>query len=213
VLWPSLNAAAASPLLKYRIISCTVLSISGSTISAFATSFMLGGNRGMWLGGADLQQAVLAGGVAAGAVGELEMTSQSSPIVIGVVTGAVCVIGFRYLSGFCETYLNLHDSQGVHNLHGLPSLLGGLVAAVVCMFTATPDAQNFQISEYSWRSQLIAIAVTLGISLGGGGVAGAVMRLLPQPIEASFNDAQWFNSRADADDCKVTFESLPAVTL
>ena len=157
----------------------------------------------MWLGGADLQQAVLAGGVAAGAVGEFDMTSQSSPIVIGVVTGAVCVLGFRHLSAFFEAHFNLHDSQGVHNLHGLPSLLGALVAATVCMFTATPDSQNFHISEDSWKSQLIAIAVTLGISLAGGGIAGAVMRLVPQPIEASFNDAQWFNTRADADDCKV----------
>jgi ammonium transporter Rh len=210
VLWPSLNAAAASPLLKYRIISCTVLSISGSTISGFATSFMLGGNRGIWL---DVQQAVLAGGVAAGALAELDMVYPAISLIIGVVAGALCIVGFRLLSGFLESALNLHDSAGVHNLHGLPSLFGAVVAVILCKFATPPDAQNFQISEYSWRSQLIAIAVTLGISLGGGGVAGAVMRLLPQPIEASFNDAQWFNSRADADDCKVTFESLPAVTL
>jgi ammonium transporter Rh len=191
VLWPSLNAAAASPLLKYRIISCTVLSISGSTISGFATSFMLGGNRGIWL---DVQQAVLAGGVAAGALAELDMTNPAISLIIGVVAGALCIVGFRLLSGFLESALNLHDSAGVHNLHGLPSLFGAVVAVILCKFATPPDAQNFQISEYSWRSQLIAIAVTLGISLGGGGVAGAVMRLLPQPIEAAFfNDAQCWN--------------------
>jgi ammonium transporter Rh len=152
----------------------------------------MSGNGGIWL---DIQQAVLAGGVAAGALAELDMTRPAIALIIGVVAGALCVVGFRHLSGFLESALNLHDSAGVHNLHGLPSLFGALVAVLLCKFATPPDSQNFQTSEYSWRSQLIAIAVTLGISLGGGGIAGAVMRFLcAQPIDAVFfHDAQCWN--------------------
>ena len=37
----------------------------------------------------------------------------------------------RYLTPVLESRIGLRDTCGVHNLHGMPGLLGGIVAAVV----------------------------------------------------------------------------------
>jgi len=49
---------------------------------------------------------------------------------VGSFGGIVSSLGFSYLHGFLEEKIDLHDTAGVHNLHGIPGLLGGLISAV-----------------------------------------------------------------------------------
>jgi len=54
------------------------------------------------------------------------------------------------------------DTCGVHNLHGMPGLLGGLAAILVIPGIA--------------KAQLIGIAVTVTLALMGGLIAGFLLR-------------------------------------
>jgi ammonium transporter Rh len=82
---------------------------------------------------------------------------------VGAAAGAVCVVGYAMIQPMLEKRLKLADTCGVHNLHGMPGLLGGIAAIFVVPGIA--------------GAQLAGIAVTLGISLIGGLLAGLVIRL------------------------------------
>jgi len=192
VLWPSFNAAVASPSLRYRVIINTVLSISGSTFASFAVSMIVGRTRSLSVGGEDIQNGVLAGGVAAGAVADMDIGSPGVIIVLGFVAGTVTVLGYQKISGALSRTINLHDTCGVHNLHGMPSIIGALVSVLVCGVAQGMEHGNFHIKDGAARSQILAIVITLCISVGGGFVTGRLMSNFPQHSEAYFNDAQWW---------------------
>jgi len=73
--------------------------------------------------------ATLAGGVAVGSASDLVVTGGIA-IAIGGLAGILSACGFLYLSGFLSRKINLHDTCGVHNLHGLPGVLGGIIGAI-----------------------------------------------------------------------------------
>lgn len=47
-------------------------------------------------------------------------------MAIGCIVGVVSVCGFHYLSPILTNKLRVHDTCGVHNLHGLPGLIAGI---------------------------------------------------------------------------------------
>lgn len=51
-------------------------------------------------------------------------------IVVGGVAGAISAIGFAWLSGALRRVSMMHDTCGVHNIHGMPGILGGIVASI-----------------------------------------------------------------------------------
>lgn len=73
--------------------------------------------------------ATLAGGVAVGSASDLVVTAGMS-MLIGGVAGIISALGFLKLSKFLQDKIGLHDTCGVHNLHGLPGVVGGLIGGV-----------------------------------------------------------------------------------
>ena len=51
-------------------------------------------------------------------------------LLIGNVAGILSSVGFIFLTPLLEKYLRIHDTCGVHNLHGMPGLLGGITGAI-----------------------------------------------------------------------------------
>jgi len=47
--------------------------------------------------------------------------------MVGLAAGTISTLGFFFLSPLLEEKTGLGDTCGVHNLHGIPGLLGGLV--------------------------------------------------------------------------------------
>lgn len=135
--------------------------------------------------------------------------------------------------------LKLHDTCGVQSLHAFPGLIAGFVSAIfaaISSFTQynhelyeiyparTPIInsteyidQGIKIENGKGRSgleqagfQLIAIAITIGISLLAGAITGFVLRLplfeqLSEDVEMFDDEAQWVTP--DDYALKLTFAS------
>jgi len=112
--------------------------------------------------------AALAGGLAIGAT-----CNQASPLAafaIGAAAGAICVVGYTWIQPRLQSVLKIVDTCGVHNLHGLPGLFGGVVAIFLVPGVA--------------RAQLGGIVVTVALAFVAGIVAGYVLRATGSKIEA-----------------------------
>ena len=82
---------------------------------------------------------------------------------IGVLAGVICVVGYVFVQPRIQAGLKIVDTCGVHNLHGMPGLMGGLVAVLVVPGIA--------------KAQLTGICVTVALALVSGLVSGYVIRV------------------------------------
>jgi len=131
VYWPSFVASPAGPLDQERAIVATTLSLAASCVSAFAFSVLLRGGKFSMV---DVQNATLAGGVAIGSAANLHAATPATAVVIGTLGGALSVLGYTKIQPKLETMLQLHDTCGVNNLHGMPAILAALASAVVISY-------------------------------------------------------------------------------
>nr|XP_034955006.1 ammonium transporter Rh type B isoform X1 [Zootoca vivipara] len=199
VFWPSFNSAvAAHGDDQLRSVMNTYFSLSASTLATFALSALV--NGGGKLDMVHVQNAALAGGVVVGTSGDMMLTPFGA-MIAGVLAGSVSVLGFKFLTPFLASRLKIHDTCGVHNLHGMPGILGGLLGALVAGL-ATADvygdgladifplvASGKRTTAYQSLFQLSGLVVTLGLALIGGSLVGFIMKLR---ILGSPNDSLCF---------------------
>ncbi|NXC33489.1 RHAG protein, partial [Campylorhamphus procurvoides] len=186
LFWPSFNSAIADNGRTTAIIN-TYYSLAACTIVTFALSSLVDkrGKFSMVL----IQNATLAGGVAVGTCADLNIHPFAA-MCIGVLAGIVSVLGFQFLSPLLESKLNIQDTCGVHNLHGLPGILGGIAGIVV---TAIKSEKNGHV--LSPGKQAAALGSSLGIALVGGALTGAILKLpfLGQlPDQNCFDDSVYW---------------------
>ena len=134
MFWPSFNGALATESQQHRVIINTVLALSACCMSAFAFSALL--RKGNKFDMVDIQNAPLAGGVAVGSSADLVIQPYGA-IIIGLVAGALSVAGYVYVSPFLQRTIGLDDTCGVHNLHGMPGILGALGGCVSSAMAGT----------------------------------------------------------------------------
>ena len=94
--------------------------------------------------------ATLAGGVAMGAAADL-IDYPFCSMIVGFVTGGVSSLGFLYLGPYLNHKINMHDTCGVHNLHGIPGIIGGLVSAISAGFSGI----NFGEGSIQYNSEFV----------------------------------------------------------
>lgn len=211
--WPSFNSAFGEGAAQQRAILNTFLALVGSCIGAFFASYVLRGERKFDM--VDVQNATLAGGVSMGTACNM-MLSPGFAIVVGMVGGILSVYGYVHVQPYLEERLNLHDTCGVHNLHGMPSILGavvGIIAAAMAdadvygdvqlsgIFSkravALADAGGDRDASEQALNQLYFTLITLGISIGGGYITGFIVRNLSflDEIEGdkAFRDDEFWN--------------------
>ena len=146
--------------------------------------------------------ATLAGGVSVGSASDLVVTAGVS-MAIGTLAGIISCIGFLKLSEFLRAKIHLHDTCGVHNLHGLPGVLGGIIGAIsasladssfdddAALYATFPKLEEGRTtSEQGWV-QLAALGITLGISIVGGLISGFLASRCAKPDEL-FDDKSHF---------------------
>lgn len=179
IYWPSFNSAVADPELKNIVIINTVLSLTSSCMFAFIASKVFSSNGKFSM--LHIQNATLAGGVAVGVVADLFLLPCFS-LMVGAVAGTLSVLGFSFLQPYLHRRINLHDTCGVHNLHGLPGIIGGLCSIVVFIYNS-----NFAQAG----SQTSGIAITLALAICSGIATGKILKLM-KGRDKYFTDAEEF---------------------
>lgn len=158
LFWPSFATAIVPFEEMPQTIVNTLLSLSGATLATyFLSTYLHKGKTSMM----DMANAALAGGVSIGST--CNIVGPTGAFTIGVLAGVLSVIGYVFIQPMLESKIKLIDTCGVHNLHGMPGLLGGLSAMVV-----VPGVAGAQIA---------GIGISLAIALVGGLVVGTVIKI------------------------------------
>jgi len=208
MFWPSFNGALATGNSQHRVVVNTVLALSASTMGAFFTSALV--NKGQFKM-EDCLNATLTGGVIIGSSSDLVAAAWLS-ILIGWIGGTISTLGFSYVTGALAN-CGLHDTCGVTNLHGFPGIVGALIGAISAgaaskevygdnindIFPAMKDGRT-QSEQAGF--QLACLASTLGISIVGGLITGAIIKCEffegPKP-EHCFDDEMYWVMEAEEE--------------
>jgi ammonium transporter Rh len=157
LFWPSFCSAIV-PMEQFAATAVnTILALCGATASTYLFSLLF--RKGKVTIG-DIANASLAGGVAIGAT--CNIVTAPVAFAIGAGAGALCVIGYVVVQPKLQNMLRIVDTCGVHNLHGMPGLLGGMAAIFVIPGIAT--------------AQMAGIACTVILALAGGVISGFILR-------------------------------------
>ncbi|KAJ3439956.1 rh50 isoform b [Anaeramoeba flamelloides] len=203
LFWPSFNGALGAPGSRFRVVVNTVLSLCCSCVVTFIFSALF--HKGKF-DPVDIQNATLAGGVAVGSAANLYLTPGGA-MGVGLFAGMISTIGFNYLTPFLEKKTKLHDTCGVHNLHGMPGLIGGIVSTIVAQVGKHDHSlyngafeDIFTEEDNQPLHQLSAIYITLSIALAGGFITGLIVRILTKTADEPFEDDEfWVNESSDEE--------------
>ncbi|XP_059163934.1 ammonium transporter Rh type A-like isoform X2 [Physella acuta] len=220
IFWPSFNGGFADDQQqKDRAYLNTFFSLCAATAVTFAISSLVDkeGKFNM----VHVQNSTLAGGVAVGASAQMPMHPFGA-MIFGSVAGLISVLGYRYLTPLMRKYLKIHDTCGVHNLHGMPGFLAAVGAAVLAAISgswsqhdretifpetmpdgATDDALGRTPVEQGGY-QMLAAVITLGFAIVGGTFTGFILKI---PIWDMPKDEDIFN---DTDNWEVPEEGFTA---
>ncbi|NXP12403.1 RHAG protein, partial [Thinocorus orbignyianus] len=171
LFWPSFNSAIALEMAEQmKAIVNTYYSLAACAVVTFALSSLVDqrGKFSMVL----IQNATLAGGVAVGTCADLSIPP-SIAMCIGSLAGIISSLGFHFLTPLLASKLNIQDTCGVHNLHGLPGILGGIAGIIV---TAVKEEVR-QGVRLTPGMQAAALGSTIGIALAGGALTGGILKL------------------------------------
>lgn len=127
VYWPSFNGGSASGSKQMRAVINTYLSLTSSVIASIIVSRLTKGRK---LEMEIILNASLAGGVVMGANADIIAMGYGA-MLAGFCAGCVSSFGYAYLGPYLASRFNLHDTCGVHNLHGMPGFMGGIISAIV----------------------------------------------------------------------------------
>ncbi|NXV20480.1 RHBG protein, partial [Cepphus grylle] len=222
VFWPSFVAVLCqSGDAQHRAFLNTLLAMSASAVTTVVASSLLESDGKLSPG--HLQNGSLAGGVAIGAVADMAVPPVAA-LALGSLSAVACVLGFRFLTPLLARKLALRDQCGIHNLHGLPGILGATASAVAILVASedTSGSHFSQVSptggnasEASWGQwgdhgagqqalcQVAGLAVAIGASLLAGLLTGAALRLpcLARPPERlCFDDSLYFKIQDQAEN-------------
>jgi len=174
--WPSFNAGPAAGNERHRAIINTMMSLSACTTVTFAMSALVCKKNKLDM--VHIQNAAIAGGVAMGASADL-IVHPWAALLIGSVAAVVSVIGYAYVQPALETAIGLHDTCGVHNLHGMPGVLGAIFSAIF-VASATKDVyvDSYDIllltgeSSTQAHSQIYSLLASVLLALVTGAFTG-----------------------------------------
>lgn len=211
MFWPSFNSAVTSlGSAQHRTALNTYYSLAACTLATFGVSSLVNGEGKLDM--VHIQNAALAGGVAVGTAGEMMLTPSGS-MTVGFLAGIISTLGFRYLSPILDSKLKIQDTCGVHNLHGMPGILGGAVGAIAASLATAevygdglqdvfPLVGDQRTAQRQGLFQALGLVVTLAFALIGGVIVGFVMKLPfwgPPPDTQCFTDQPYWELPEDED--------------
>jgi ammonium transporter Rh len=160
IFWPSFCSAIVAPELIEKTAINTVLALCGATLATYIVSMLMRKGKANI---ADIANASLAGGVAIGSTCDSATPAQA--FIIGLLAGILCVIGYAVIQGKLEKSLKIVDTCGVHNLHGMPGILGGLAAIIIVPGIA--------------KAQIVGILFSIIFAFITGLISGFIIKIQP----------------------------------
>lgn len=170
LFWPSFTSAIVAPERVVLTAINTIFALCGATIATYIFSKIIRGKLEI----EDIANAALAGGVAIGST--CDITTPGYAMLIGIAAGALSVVGYSIIAPKVQKLIKGTDTCGINNLHGMPGILGGVVAIFI--------TGNAEI-------QLLGIVVTVVVAFVFGKLTGAVIGLLGKK-EIPYSDADEF---------------------
>lgn len=186
MFWPSFNSGLLGPgPQQHRAVINTYFALASCCVTVFVVSPLV--DKKQRLDMVHVQNATLAGGVAVGTACDM-IIGPWAALLIGVVAGILSTLGYAYITPALLDKLNVHDTCGVHNLHGMPALLAAIAGAIAAS-TATLDTYGGELFNI-WSARtpatnttLYKAAVAQGITVGADGMnRSASMQGLMQAI-------------------------------
>ncbi|WP_010252154.1 ammonium transporter family protein [Acetivibrio cellulolyticus] len=172
IFWPSFCSAIVPTGDFQKTVVNTILALCGATVITYLLStFLRKGKPSI----ADIANASLAGGVSIGAT--CNRVGAPTAFLIGLLAGTICVIGYVIIQPKLQKALKMVDTCGVHNLHGMPGLLGGIIAIFVVPGAAKP--------------QIIGIVFTVVLALAGGFISGNIIKFTGSKLKV-YEDSDEF---------------------
>jgi ammonium transporter Rh len=181
----------------------TILALLGSTVMSYAYSAYYNFDGGRRFRPVDIQNATLAGGVAIGCLADLHI-NPGCALLVGAFCGFLSTWGYNFLQPYlCESH-GLHDTCGINNLHGMPSIAGALIS----VFVAGIASDHAQESSYHYKqgrqavAQFAGLLLTLVYAIVTGLATGALMKTVgpPEGVDIKkFQDACWWEISAEEE--------------
>ncbi len=170
LFWPSFTSALVAPDRVVLTAINTVFALCGATLATYIFSRLIRGKIEI----ADIANAALAGGVAIGSI--CNLTNPGYALLIGIAAGAISTIGYTIIAPKVEMLIKGTDTCGVHNLHGMPGIFGGLTGIIITGAAGV---------------QVLGIVVTVLIAFIAGKITGLVIDLLGTK-EIPYSDEEEF---------------------
>jgi len=194
MFWPSFNGVLAGESLhqQERVVINTVIALTCSCLATFFWSHWCYGHFDMVL----VQNATLAGGVAIGSSSDL-VVGPWAAFMIGFLGGTISCLGYVYLTPKLNA-CGLYDVCGVHNLHGMPGILGGIAGAISAAqaderkygehITEIFSARDTRSAGEQGAYQAAALGCTLAFAIVGGLISGLIIKNLTPRKKTMFSD-------------------------
>ncbi|NXH42148.1 RHBGB protein, partial [Dicaeum eximium] len=182
IFWPSFISTTTVPdNAKNWAVLNTYFSLVASTVSTFIITPVLYEESTPRM--VQIQDATLAGMAVMGMAGEMLVTPFGA-LISGFLVGLISPLGFRFFTPVLHSRLKIQDTCGVHNIHGLPGILGALLGTLLTLL-ATADtygdrlelvfplvAQGSRTATDQALIQLSALPLTLLLATLGGCLTG-----------------------------------------
>lgn len=189
VYWPSFVGATETDVPEnemYCLIN-TIMALIGSTGATFFLSQFLNGGK---FDAVHVQNSTLAGGVAIGTSARMAL-GPGMALLVGLLAGIVSVLGYQYSSPMLEETLGIFDTCGVGNLHGYPSVLGGLLSILLVYMNSDSEFLEYGVGSQS-LAQLAAVVVTLVVAMITGYGTATLSKGAGSDEAVDYDDAEWW---------------------
>jgi len=205
--WPSFNSAPQGGAAQFRAIVNTYLSLTASCLIVFILSAFLKDGK---LHPEYILNATLAGGVMIGNSADL-ITQPWAALLIGCCAGTLSILGFHYINAWVFEKIGLHDTCGIHYLHGMTGFIGGIIGAIFAGTATKDQLGDSLLILYPRREtisanmqgcyQLAALAIVLAIALSSGFLTGLFLRIpIFSHLQNAFDDREKWEIEGEEEE-------------
>jgi ammonium transporter Rh len=125
-------------------------------------------------------------------------------LLVGAFCGLLSSFGYCYIQPFLHEKINLHDTCGINNLHGMPSIAGALISIFVAGIASdrAQEGSYFYKQDRQALAQFAGLVLTLAFAVCTGLITGKFMQAydISEGMDArKFHDAVWWELGAEEE--------------